>query len=57
MGVGGTRSLPALTTMLFSLLNVVWMVVAVDGYRNRAYKPVVFVIVWHLVASYVVRAR
>jgi hypothetical protein len=41
--------------MFFSLLNVVWMIVAVDGYRRRSYVPVASVVVWHLVASYLVR--
>ena len=46
----------ALTTMFFSMLNVVWMVIAVEGYRQRKYLPVVLVIVWHLAASYIVRS-
>ena len=54
---GGHRAVgpTALTTMFFSLLNVIWMVIAVEGYRKRSYIPVAFVAVWHLAASYFVR--
>ena len=43
--------------MFFSMLNVVWMVIAVDGYRQRNYWLPAIVAAWHLAASYIVRTR
>ena len=47
----------AVTTLLFNMLHIIWMVIAFDSFIKKDWKGPVAVFLYHVAASYLVRRR